>query len=444
MTTHVSLNDLSLEADERVFEEILPEGPYETQTMEEITIELEAAQKIFDLHTGLLQRRTVCRADMERVQELAGSFPSLEKLLNRYPINSFSVESSSINFTVSNESFIKTAYEAVVRAVREVLKFIVEAFSRLFKYMTSNAQRTAAVDDLRPKLADLQSYIFEVDRCMAGSSISAEYSKFRKGALESARHNASKKWNGLRNYVIFSSGDAFAMAETFAGALKVGVPPFVDAVDKFLGDLSNAQTDADIQVAVAQMSMYSASSGPLMALANAHGYSATRIARAPSVTPFQGMTLWFRDMFRSWTNDRTDITSEQFDSIVLNGEVAAWAPMINEVIRTGSSRTAQIVKRINAFNEHSLKPGLEDAYANELAPFFKALLSITQGFSTLENCLGTLTGGRDGATIEIAQAALAIVKTIDGFVKKHQDALTIGARSTINLRRKQLAQSIGQ
>lgn len=444
MTVNVSLADLSFESNEVLALEIDPTGAFAGVPSDIAdSIELEHAERLLDVYSTIIHRKSICRSDIENIAELAPSYPSLEKLLKKYPINSFSVESSRTNYDVSCENFVKTSYEAVVRALKAILKFFVDNFKRLWKFITQNAQRSAAVDDLDSKLVGIQQYILEVSKVLGESSVGPAFQKVQSGIFESERHNVSKSWNEFRNFVITQPDSAYDMIETLSGVLKVSIPPFAEAVDAFLTELSNSVTEQDIRVAVTRMSLHSQANGNLIALAAKFGYRPAQMKIASNMTPFHANALFIKSVFRSWSNHRQEISADVFAKAVVGLQVSKWGEVVAETIRVSGQRTERLITRIESFNEQSLKPGLEDIYAEELMPFFKALLSIVQGYTLLEGCLGELTAVRDNAVITLSKASLNVAKGIDAFARKNHEQITIGGRALLATRRKALVAAMG-
>lgn len=437
MTVNVSLADLSFESNEVLAVDIDPSGSFDGIPSDIASSpSLEQAERLFDVYSTIIQRKSICRADMQRIADLRETFPSLEKLLKKYPVNSYSIESTQMNYDVSTEGFVKTTYEAVVAALKAILKFLVDNFKRLWKFLTQNAQRTAAVDDLEGKLVGIQQYIVEVTSLLQSSEVAGEFKKVGQGIWDNERHNVSKNWNEFRNFVISKPDEAYEIVDVIAGVLKVSIPPFAEAVEGFLTELANSVTEQDIMVAITKMSLYSTPNAQLIQLSAKYGYRPSSMRIAENMTPFHSNTLYIRSVFRSWSNHRQDISPEVFASAVVNLRTMPWGDVVTEAVRASSQRTERLINKIDAFNEKSLKPGMEDIYARELLPFFKALLSIIQGYTILEGCLGELIANRDNAVIAVSKAALNIAKGIDAYARKNNDRLTIGSRAVLATRRK--------
>ena len=437
MTGNVSLSDLSFESNEVLAEDVDPNESYANQTSDIAYVEdLGDAERVLDVYSSILGRRCVCRADIEQLQGLSAAYPSLKRLLHRYPPASFSMEPSQTNYEVSMESFGRTAYEAVVKALREIIRFLAENFKRLWKFLSQNAQRTSAVDDLTDKLKGIQQYIVEVDRVMSEMPVAEEFTKARAAVFESERHNVTKTWNEFRNTIVTNPAVSREFLDVCAGVLQESVAPFAEAVEAFLGELATADSPIAIQTAIAKMELYSSANGKLIALASKHGFRPGHVRIAENMTPFHANAAYIKSVFRSWSNHRMEISTGVFTSAVVGLQVDNWGSVVQDAVRSSGARTERMLKDIEAFDSASLRPGMEDAYSETLVPFFKALLSIIQGFTILENCLGELIATRDNAVIAISRASLNIAKNLDGFTRKHGDKLTIGAKTVIAARRR--------
>jgi hypothetical protein len=437
MTVHVSLGDLSFESNEVLAVDVDPSESFAGVPSDIAeSAGIDQADRLLDVYSAIINRGCVCRADMDQIKDLTETFPSLAKLFKRYPINSFSVEPSNINYEVSTEGFARTAYDAVVNALRDVLRFLVNNLSRLWKFLTQNAQRTAAVDDVQNKLADIQRFILEVDKIMSDTPVAADYAKARKAVMESERHNVSKSWNEFRNFVVTRPADSFELIDMLSGVLKVSVPAFGEAVETLLTDLTNSATEQDVMAAVAKMELFQTPNGKLAALSSKYGYRPGQIRIADNMTPFHANASFIKSIFRSWSNHRMDISPEAFSQAVVSQTVMNWGEVVTDAVRSSSQRTERLLSKINSFNENSLKPGMDQIYSTVLVPFFKALLSIIQGYTLMEGCLGELVANRDNAVISISKASLNVAKDLDKFVRKNGDHLTIGGKTVLASRRR--------
>lgn len=196
----LSLTQLSFESAESD-EEVVSVHP-ESALATDIKIptentEFEELQTVLEVYTTVVERGSVCRDDLNRVKGLSVKYPVLARLFDRYPIGTFTAEPSGVNYEVSTESFIKTAYAAVVAAFKAVIRFIVETFKTFWKFLTDNRTRTTAVDNLDTRLKAIQAYLVKVDEVAGTSRVSTEYTAWMRRGRNTALHNLNKKWNGF-------------------------------------------------------------------------------------------------------------------------------------------------------------------------------------------------------------------------------------------------------
>lgn len=392
---------------------------------------------VFDTYKGIVDRKYICRGDMVRVNELSTQFPVLTELVEQYPINSFTLEPSTVNLDVSMEGFARTAYEAVVKALRDILDFIVASFKKFWQFMRNDAQRTQAVDDVSDKLVAIQNYILEVDKVVSSTRMSSDFKRIKDGELKSELRNL-KKWNGLKNSFLTNPGGNLEMFKTISEVIKVKIPPFVDAVGAFLTALTQASSESEVDVAIAQMELLDMTSASLTKLVADKGYSARGVQINAKMTNFQAMSVFLLGTLRGLENDRPQVSDIDFTKAVVSYTIVPWGDTMNEVIAFSSTRTAPIMARLEAFNEKSLKPGLEDVYINKLSAFFISLTSILQGFTALENSMGMLVSNRNNVTAAISKAALQVAKAMDAFVLSKRDDFSVAEQAIIWRHRKAL------
>lgn len=434
----IALDTLSFESGETFTDEIATKDAITTDVMNPVhEQEFNNMLSVFDTYKTIRDRRYICRADMHRVVALAPTYPALDELVDRYPVNSFTLEPSRVNYDVSMEGFARTAYEAVVKALRDILDFVIRSFKRLWQFMRSDTQRTQAVDDVGSKLSAVQNYIIEVDNVVSGTRFAGDFKRVKEGAFKSESHNVYK-WNGLKQSYLLDPEDHHRQFTVLAGVLTDKIPPFVDAVSTFLTSLVKAETAADVDLAIAKMELLDMSSSQLTALVATQGYSTKSVQVNSKMTNFQSMASFLLNVYRSAENTRPPIDESAFMKAVVTTSVVNWSEALNETIRTSTTRTEPLLTRINSFNESSLKVGLEDVYINKLAPFFMSLTSILQGFTALESALGMLVTNRNNVTVSISKAALQIAKEMDRFVVGKKEEFTLAEQSVIWRHRRSL------
>jgi len=404
--------------------------------------EFDDMQTVFDTYETITTRRYICRDDMLKIKELAGSYPSLEKLLKKFPVNSFSQEPSRINYDVSTESFIKSAYTAVVKALKDILTFIGESLRKFWDFLTKTGQQTAAVDGMEGKLRAIQTYLKEVDAIMVNTKVAEDYRKTRDAAMTNQYHNLTKRWTKFRQLHLETPGKFLEDLNALAGVITTKLPPYIDAVDTFLTEASKAETEQDIENAIAKIELFDMGSQQLLLLATRMGYSA-RDKLGNGVTPFQAQAGAIRGTYRGLINERCAIDREKYNTALTAYEISAWREGIENTMSYVKGRVEPTLKKIDGFNADNLKQGLEDAYMNRLVPSFKALTSILAGFTAVEQSMGLLTHNRNNVSLGIAKAALEVAKKIDQMVVANKSSLTIAEQNIIWRQRSALSASFG-
>lgn len=427
MNATVELSGLSLES-----AEIGPDDMRAEDAIGEVvdnpihSKQFDDMQRILTSYAAIVDRGYVCRGDMQQIEDLAIDYPLLARLFCRYPINSFTEDPSRVNYEVSNEGFVRTAYDAIVKAFKEVIAFLLESFKRLWKFLTDNAQRTAAVDDMAARLTAIQRYISEVDKVMSTGPLTTEYRAVLRRGFDTEHHNLSKKWNGFKQLLLTEPAKGGEYLDVISGVIKTKIPPFVESVDQFLTNLSTARTETDVMSAIARMELVDMNSAALTKCVSEMGYNFRGAKTDPKVTNFQGMANHMRNSFRSWGNDRNAILDRSsFQRWVLETTVTPWAKNLNETIAWSTGRTGPILKRLGEFTGDKLEPGMEQVYIDKLVPFIMSLTSILQGFTALEQSMGMLVTTRDNVVIAISKAALNVAKNVDGYVVKNKARLPV-------------------
>lgn len=428
----VFLEDVSLESDETIadvelFEQtrVVPDNPLYTQDYNDMDL-------VFASYSGILNRGVVCRDDIQKIQHLADKYPSLKKLLQKYPVGSFTQEPSSINFDVSTEGFVSTAYNAVVKVLRDILNFIVRSFRRLWEFLNGNERRTIAIDSLADRVAAVQDYLINVDRAVNDLPITDEYKKVRQGAIANSLNNLNKDWREIHSFFIEKAEDRNAALDAITGALKVTIPPFIAAVDEFMDDLVKAETEIDIREAIETLKLLNLSNGNLTNLAVSYGYSKRNIRVDNRMSDFQSVTNYIQGYMKSLSNRHGQLSKEKYSELILNMEIGDWAKEIVETIKWSSAKTGPVLDRLENFSETALKPGLQDAYAIHLTSFFGNITSMVQAFTELENSLAQLVEARNEATLKIAKGGLETAKIVDKFLNANKGKINISANNFIS------------
>lgn len=436
--SHVFLEEASFESDEVIadadlFEQtrVVPDNPLYTQDYNDMDL-------VFASYSGILNRGVVCRDDIQKVQHLADKYPSLKKLLQKYPVGSFTQDPSSMNYAVSTEGFVATAYNAVVKVLRDILNFIVRSFKRLWEFLNGNERRTIAIDNLADRVMAVQDYLINVDKAVNGLGVSDEYRKVRQGAMMNSLQNLNKGWREIHTFFIEKPEDRNKALDAITGALKVNIPPFIEAVDEFMDDLVKAETEVDVREAIETLKMLDLSNSNLTDLASNYGYSRKNIQVDGRMSEFQSVTNYIQGYMKSLASRHGQLSKEKYTELVLNMQIDNWSKEIVETIKWSSAKTGPVLDRLANFNENSLKSGLQDSYAIHLTAFFGNITSIVQAFTELENALAQLVEARNEATLKIAKGGLETAKVVDKFLTANKGKLNISASNYINKYRENL------
>lgn len=440
MNASITLADLSVESaeienDEGTSVAIIDETPNPVHAKE-----FDDMMLVFETYETIVKRKYVCRSDMENIKALTGTYPVLGKLIDRYPINSFTQEPSRTNYEVSTESFVKTAYEAVVEALGSVLAYVITAVTKLWNWLSQAGQATAAVDDLEQKLGQLQKYIIEVDKILSNNPAVMQMARrVRDGTISSEMRNINGKWNSFKDRQLQNPEKQLEEMVTLCGVIKLKLPPFAEAVDSFLTELSKAETEADVDVAIAKMELFDMTSGPLFMMARTYGYNAKAMNVNGKLTSFESIASYVKGAYRSQMNERTQIKEDDFKKLIIEYKPTKWAEEISGTISWARGRTDPVLAKVKGFNNKGLKPGLEQVYANKLVPFLKSLASVLTGFTSISQCMGFLTDTRNKVSYDLCKATLIVVKKIDSFSIENKAKLTIVENAAIAQHRKDVA-----
>lgn len=434
MTT-VFLDDISLEsgeiiADTELFEQtrVVPDNPLYTQDHGDMDL-------IFGAYSGIVNRGVVCRDDIQKIQHLAEKFPGLKKLLQKYPVGSFTQEPSSINYSVSTEGFISTAYNAVVKVLKDILNFIIRSFKRLWEFLNGNERRTVAIDNLKDRVEVIQDYLLNVDRIADTLPFAEEYRKVRSGAVQNTLNNLNKGWREIHTFFIEKPTERNTALDAITGALKVTIPPFIQAVDDFMSDLGKAETEVDVLDAIKTLRRMNLTNGSLTALATSYGYSKNNIQIVSRMTAFQSVTNYIQGYMKSLGARHGQLSKEKYAELMLSMQIDDWSKEIVDTIKWSSAKTGPVLDRLANFSESSLKPGLESVYTVHLSSFFNTITSTVQAFTELENSLSQLVEARNDATVKIAEGALSTVKIVDKFIIANKGKINVTANVYIAKRR---------
>lgn len=440
MSFDISIADLTLESgevpdvnvDDAVIDNGLKNPIYEQQ--------FSGLQTILEIRDSIDKSKVVCREDMQRLAKFADIYPPINKLFQRHPLNSFTLEPSTVNVDVSTESTIKSAFVAVGQALSDVLSFIWEQMKRFWEWLTEQGQRTAQVDGMAGKLAAVSAFIRKVDEIVPGTAVAAEYVKVRDGAYTSELHNLNKKWTAFRTRQLREANTCFSEMEVLMGVIKVKLPPFLDGLAEFLEGLVKAETEVDVKTAIAKLELSDIITGDFVRMVSSFGFDRKSVKMDPRMTAFQGYALYIKNGYRSLQNDRTElhVDASEFRNELNNFTITPWADGVNETIRWARGRTEPLAKQISKFNSAALKPQLSQTYTDTLVPLMKDLTSILAGFKAIEESMGMLTANRNNTDAALAGAALTAAKTVDKFIVQSKAKFTMAEQNILWRARKDL------
>jgi len=447
MTHQFSLDQLTLESaapvlgDEPIRAEAALANEEPNPTLNK---EYEDLLHFTDVYGRIVSRGSVCREDIESIAGYVEDYPALRKLLERYPVNSFTAEPSRVNLEVSTESFIKTAFTAVVNALKDVIRFIINVFKSIWDFLTQNRARTQAVDDIAEKLTAIQTYLQESAVVMSETSLAEDYSAWMRRTYDTQIHNLNKTWDELKNMSALDQPRVRGYLDKLASTVIAKLPPFADGLEQFLSDLKDARSQQELKTAILKMNLVDMTSSALTTLASDLGFNPTKIKKDPRITNFQAQAIWVRNALRSWNNERSaTVTRENINDLIFRTDVQPWAQVLDNAMNLTKKRVDSAMKGIMAFNEREVDPSLKQTAVDELTPFLTALSSIIQGLAICQQCIGMLVTARDNATIAICRAALAAAKSSDGYIMKNKDKLSIGQMTIIRRHRTALQASFG-
>lgn len=445
MSAVISLNSLSIESAEVDFtQRVDPELAFNDRIENPVfTKEYEDAELVFSTLQNITSRGHVCRTDIESVAHLADSYGPIKRLLNRYPLASFTIEPSRVNMDVSNESIIRTVLLALKEALMRIVKFLRESISRIWDNLISGRKRTVAVDKIGPRLDAMQRYMIEVDKIMNDSSVGDEYGKWAKRNMASAASNLSKSWNQLKNEVATRQDSTRENVVAFVDALTLRTVPMAVMIDEFLVDLSNASTRVDVGAAVAKASLFDMTTPNMARVAGDMGYRPGAVRSDPRLTPFKNMVSYITGCYRSMSNARIELTPAKAGEIMATLRIDNWSGIVPDDLAESRKRLEMAMRKLNEFDvDKQLNPGLELEYSQLVVPFINQVSVNVSALSELQAVASMLIATRDQTVLDIANGCLGVVKGIDQFVAKNKAAVAPAAMIAITRYKAAVAASL--
>lgn len=387
---------------------------------------------LVDTYLSVESRGYVCRDDVQKISPLKDQYDPLKKLFDRYPVNSFSLEYSRINYEVSNEGFLQTAYNAVVDTLKRVLAYIADQLKAVWKYMTENQVKTEKVDRVAPTMQEIQDYLINVDMILARSAVADSYKKESNRIKRTELGNLKHKWNGFLDNFRDDPDTMRGYLDILGLAFQTKLNPFVDFLTAFLDTVKSATTEREILAAIKAMDQLDMNSGELIKMATSLGFNPSKVNVNKRMTNFQSIAVHIQNVFKGWKNDRSSaVSDDDFLKMVLDLKIDSWADTLDEITKSENGRIAKTQDIIRAFSASDLKPGLEKVYSLHLAPFMVSLSSIVTGFATLETCIGILADTRNNYVAVVSTAGLNMVKGTDQFWKRNQRMIGIADNATV-------------
>jgi hypothetical protein len=421
MSAVTSLSNLSIESAEVDFNErVDAEAGFREQIANPIfSKEYEDAELVFSTFKRINERGFVCRADIEPVSHLAESFPSIKRMLTRYPLNSFTEEPSRVNFEVSNESVIRSVLIALKEAFFRVVKYLRESLTRVWDNLSSGRKRTAEVDKIGPRVEAMQRYIVEVDKIMSESPVSADYTQWQRRNIASAAQNLSKSWNALKNEVIVNPVKTKEVVGTLVDALLLRTVPMAIMIEEFLTDLGSARAANEVGAAVAKAQMFDMTTPNLAALSSQLGWK-SNMRTDPRLTPFKSLVSYIAGAFRSQSNNRQELTAPAFTGMMGELRIDSWSSLVPD-LADARKRLEGSLRKLQEYDvEKNLDPGLETYYTSIVIPFINQVSVNVSALNDLQAVASMIISTRDTAMLDVANACLGVVKGMDSFVSKNR------------------------
>lgn len=432
MTTALTIDQLSFESADIAEDELrASEATIGDHPNPLHSDEFKSIDKVLDTYKVLVERGCVCRADIDRISDLAEEYPQLKKLVDDYPAGSFSQEPSRVNYQVSMEGFASSAYTAIVNALKSLIRYMLETAKSFWGYLTKSGARTEAVDKFDGRLVAIQDFLVKADEQLAATP---NYRTWKKRGFDTAHHNAAKRWNGLKDRFLETPETQFAAINDIVGIFQVKYNPYVEMVEEFLGAISSAVTERDVDDAIVIVSGFNPNNERLAATAQALGWKdgGNRNSMGP-VTPFQAQASFILTDLRGAENNRTvQLNRETFQSAIVSTKIEALSPAIKELIKTTLGRTGKVMDRLQGFNANQMNAGLEQVYIKKLIPTISVLTSILQGFTLLEQALGMLVTTRDAVILSVCEGGLSVVKTLNTYAQDSRELLSVEANAVMS------------
>jgi hypothetical protein len=424
MNAVTSLSALSIESAEVDFNERVDnEAGFRDQIANPIfSKEYEEAELVFSTFQRIHERGFVCRGDIEPVSHLAETYPTIKRMLVRYPLNSFTEEPSRVNFEVSNESIVRSVLTALKEAFLRIVKYLRESLTRVWDNLMNGKQRTVEVDKIGPRVDAMQRYVVEVDKLMNDTKVAEDWGKWQRRNVATAAQNISKNWNALKHVTVTDQIRSKELVGTFVDTLILRTVPMAIMIEDFLTDLGGARTAADIGAAVAKAQMFDMTTPALAILANQWGWKSNG-PRDPRLTPFKSMVSYIAGTFRSQSNNRVELESPALTAMMAELKVETWGDLVPDLTQN-RKRLETSLKQLQQYDmDRHLDPGLEVHYTGIVIPFINQVSVNVSALNDLQAVASMIIGTRDAAMLDVANACLGVVKGMDAFIGKNRAEL---------------------
>jgi len=425
MSAALTLSTLSIESAEIDFaERVDTEAGFKDQIENPIfTKEYEDAELVFGTLKRIRERGFVCRADMAEVQHLAETSSPIKRLLARYPLASFTEEPSMVNMQVSNESLVRTVWNALKEAFFRILKFLRESFTKVWDNLTSGRRRTMEVDKIGPRLDAMQRYILDIDKMMFDSPIGSEYQSWQKRNIDSAANNLSKNWNGLKNEIATNPTVMKDAAQLFVDTLLLRTAPMALMLEELISELSTASSAGAVATAVTKAQMFDITTPALVRMAAAMGWKYGAIRTDPRITPFKSMVSHLTGIYRSMSNNRQNIKFDALTKLIAELRLDQWQEMVPGDLPMHRKRLDNALTKLQSFDIDRLDPALEPEYTGIVIPFINMVSVQVQALSDLQGLASLIIATRDQTIVDIANSGLSICRGMEAFISKERSKI---------------------
>lgn len=425
MSAVVSLADYTIESADVDFKAAVdPEAAFKDQLSNPIFgQDYEQAELIFNTFRRIKERGAVCRSDIEPVSHLVESYPSLKRLMARYPLGSYTEELSRTNYEVSTEGFVRSVLIALKEAFFRVVKYLRESLTKVWDNLTSGRKRTLEVDKIGPRVMAMQRYVMEVDGLMVESPVADEWRKWQRRNLDTAGSNLSKNWNALKHEVLVAPELCKANVAVMVDTLVLRTVPMAMMIQDLMKDLTEATSGPDVGAAVAKAQMFDVATPALTTMVAHQGWRRGAVRTDPRLTTFKSMSGFMAGVLRSKSNSRQELKNEEFTALAASLTIDSWQELVPDL--TSSRKLLESsLKKLQEFDvDKHLDPGLEQFYTVLVMPLIAQISVNVSALTELQAAASLFISTRDQAMLDVANSVLGVVKGMDAYISKNRDKL---------------------